>query len=418
MITAIFMSLNDPRWGSDKQGDDKRGGGESGPPDLEEIWRDLNRKISTAFGRKGNGSKGGGTDGGGGPSAGAIGSGIALILGVLFVLWMASGWYIVDASEKGVVLRFGKFKEITGEGLQWHLPYPFESHEIVNVTQVRTVEVGYRGNERDKKPERSIDAQRDDEKHNQFIPVRRAVHHRRCAPSCSRTIDDAEAAVKQAAETSMLQEIVGKSKMDYVLYEGREDVAKKAQLLMQKILDRYDTGIQISKVTLQNAQPPEQVQDAFNDAVKAGQNREQLKNEGQAYANDVIPKARGTAARLLEEATGYSGRVVAQAEGDASRFKQVYAEYAKAPEVTRTRMYLDVMQQIYSNTSKVLIDTKGNGNMLYLPLDKLMQAAGATPDASAQTAPKTNTPMQDAPSHADANDSRSRDGRERDRGDR
>jgi membrane protease subunit HflK len=223
--------------------------------------------------------------------------------------------------------------------------------------------------------------------------------------------------VMQVAETAM-REIVGKSKMDYVLYEGREDVAKKAQLLMQKILDRYDTGIQISKVTLQNAQPPEQVQDAFNDAVKAGQNREQLKNEGQAYANDVIPKARGTAARLMEEATGYSSRVVAQAEGDASRFKQVYAEYSKAPEVTRSRMYLDVMQQIYSNTSKVLVDTKGNGNMLYLPLDKLMQAAGATPDAAVQLAPKANTTTPDAPAQSDTNDSRSRDPRARDRGDR
>ncbi len=407
------MSLNDPRWGNDKQGDDKRPGGESGPPDLEEIWRDLNRKISAAFGRKGGGSNGGGSDGSG-PSAGAIGSGVALILGILFVLWMASGWYIVDASEKGVVLRFGKFKEITSEGLQWHLPYPFESHEIVNVTQVRTVEVGYRGNERAKDLQEALMLTDDENIINIQFAVQYTLGDARAFLFNNR---DPESSVKQAAETAM-REIVGKSRMDYVLYEGREDIAKKSQLLMQTILNRYDTGIQISKVTLQNAQPPEQVQDAFNDAVKAGQNREQLKNEGQAYANDVIPKARGTAARLLEEATGYSGRVVAQAEGDASRFKQVYAEYSKAPEVTRSRMYLDVMQQIYSNTSKVLIDTKGNGNMLYLPLDKLMQAAGATPDASAQIAPKSNAPTQDAPANSDTNDSRSRDPRGRDRGDR
>ncbi|MDB5813476.1 MAG: hflK [Rhodocyclales bacterium] len=413
MITAIFMSLNDPRWGNDKQGDDKRKGGESGPPDLEEIWRDLNRKISSAFGRKGGGANGGGSDGNG-PSAGAVGSGVALILGILFVLWMASGWYIVDASEKGVVLRFGKFKEITSEGLQWHLPYPFESHEVVNVTQVRTVEVGYRGNERAKDLQEALMLTDDENIINIQFAVQYTLSDARAFLFNNR---DPESSVKQAAETAM-REIVGKSRMDYVLYEGREDIAKKSQLLMQTILNRYDTGIQISKVTLQNAQPPEQVQDAFNDAVKAGQNREQLKNEGQAYANDVIPKARGTAARLLEEATGYSGRVVAQAEGDASRFKQVYAEYSKAPEVTRSRMYLDVMQQIYSNTSKVLIDTKGNGNMLYLPLDKLMQAAGATPDASAQLAPKSNAPMQDAPAHSDVNDSRSRDTRGRDRGDR
>ncbi|MEC5386275.1 FtsH protease activity modulator HflK [Uliginosibacterium sp. H3] len=408
------MSLNDPRWGGDKQGDDKRGGGESGPPDLEEIWRDLNRKLSGAFGRKTGGSgNGGGSDGGGAPSAGAIGGGVALLVGIVFVLWMLTGFYTVDASEKGVVLRFGKFKEITSEGLQWRLPYPFESHEIVNVTQVRTVEVGYRGNERAKDLREALMLTDDENIINIQFAAQYTLNDARAYLFNNR---DPEASVKQAAETAM-REIVGKSKMDYVLYEGREDVAKKAQLLMQKILDRYDTGIQISKVTLQNAQPPEQVQDAFNDAVKAGQNREQLKNEGQAYANDVIPKARGTAARLLEEATGYSGRVAAQAEGDASRFKQVYAEYSKAPEVTRTRMYLDTMQQIYSNTSKVLVDAKGNGNLLYLPLDKLMQAAGAAPDAP-QIAPKTNVPSPDAPAHSDANDSRARDPRARDRGDR
>jgi modulator of FtsH protease HflK len=415
VITAIFMSLNDPRWGGDKQGDDKRGGGESGPPDLEEIWRDLNRKLSGAFGRKSGGGGGsGGNSDGNGPSAGAIGGGVALIIGAAFVLWMLTGFYTVDASEKGVVLRFGKFKEITSEGLQWRLPYPFESHEVVNVTQVRTVEVGYRGNERAKDLREALMLTDDENIINIQFAAQYTLNDARAYLFNNR---DPEASVKQAAETAM-REIVGKSKMDYVLYEGREDVAKKAQLLMQKILDRYDTGIQISKVTLQNAQPPEQVQDAFNDAVKAGQNREQLKNEGQAYANDVIPKARGTAARLMEEATGYSSRVVAQAEGDASRFKQVYAEYAKAPEVTRSRMYLDVMQQIYSNTSKVLVDTKGNGNLLYLPLDKLIQASGATPDSQAQIAPKANSAAPDTPPHTDTNDSRSRDPRARERGDR
>jgi membrane protease subunit HflK len=165
--------------------------------------------------------------------------------------------------------------------------------------------------------------------------------------------------------------------MDFVLYEGREQIAVNASKLMQEILDRYKTGILISKVTMQNAQPPEQVQAAFDDAVKASQDRERQKNEGQAYANDVIPKARGTAARLIEEAEGYKQRVIATAEGDASRFRQINVEYAKAPEVTRSRMYLETMQQVYSNTSKVLVDSKGQGNLLYLPLDKLMQAAGA-----------------------------------------
>jgi membrane protease subunit HflK len=202
-----------------------------------------------------------------------------------------------------------------------------------------------------------------------------------------------------AAETAV-REIVGKSRMDFVLYEGREQIAAQAAKLMQEILDRYKSGILISKVTMQNAQPPEQVQAAFDDAVKAGQDRERQKNEGQAYANDVIPKAKGTAARLMEEASGHKQRVISTAEGDASRFRQVQTEYAKAPEVTRQRMYLETMQQVFSNTSKVMVDAKGQGNLLYLPLDKLMQGAGAVaaspaaadPVTAPQTAARTAAP--------------------------
>jgi membrane protease subunit HflK len=190
--------------------------------------------------------------------------------------------------------------------------------------------------------------------------------------------------------------------MDFVLYEGREQIAVNASKLMQEILDRYKTGILISKVTMQNAQPPEQVQAAFDDAVKASQDRERQKNEGQAYANDVIPKARGTAARLIEEAEGYKQRVIATAEGDASRFRQINVEYAKAPEVTRSRMYLETMQQVYSSTSKVFIDSKGQGNLLYLPLDKLMQAAGAVAASPAGGSPEL--PVAARPSPAISNE--------------
>lgn len=202
-----------------------------------------------------------------------------------------------------------------------------------------------------------------------------------------------ENAVLQAAETA-IREIIGKSKMDFVLYEGREQVAAKATQLMQGILDRYKIGIAISKVTMQNAQPPEQVQAAFDDAVKAGQDRERQKNEGQAYANDVIPKAKGNAARLLEESEGYKQRVIASSEGDASRFKQVLVEYNKAPGVTRDRLYLDMMQQVLSSTSKILVDQKNGNNLLYLPLDKLIQMSGPSspatlaPDAMPAAAPE------------------------------
>ena len=210
----------------------------------------------------------------------------------------------------------------------------------------------------------------------------------------------------QAAETA-IREVVGKNKMDFVLYEGREQVAASVQKLLQVILDRYQTGIDVSKVTMQNAQPPEQVQAAFDDAVKASQDRERLKNEGQAYANDVIPRARGMASRLLQEAEGYRQRVVATAEGDASRFHQVLVEYQKAPAVTRDRMYLDSMQQIFSNVTKVLVDQKGSNNLLMLPFDKLLQMSGGGV-AAADAAPKTAPPPEAIPP-MDTSTNRSRD---------
>ena len=282
------------------------------------------------------------------------------------------------------MLQFGSFKEATDPGLRWRLPYPIQSHELVNLTGVRTIEIGYRGSERNKVLKEAL-MLTDDEN---IVNIQFAVQYILKDPVeylfNNRSTDEA---VMGAAE-SAVREIVGKSKMDYVLYEGREQIATQAAKLMQDILDRYQSGILISKVTMQNAQPPEQVQSAFDDAVKAGQDRERQKNEGQAYANDVIPKAKGTSARLLEEANGYKQRVISSAEGDASRFKQVLTEYAKAPEVTRQRMYLETMQQIYSNTSKVLVDAKGQGNLLYLPLDKLMQATAAT--TAAQAAPEAS----------------------------
>mgnify|MGYP001766272352 CR=1 FL=1 len=386
------MSLNDPQWGNrGGDGDKPNGSGprrpNDGPPDLEELWRDFNRKLNGMFGKKGGG--GGNNNGGGdGPRMPQIdfnpkflGGGLGLLAGLIAIVWLGSGFYIVDASQRGIVLQFGSFKESTEPGLRWRLPYPIQSHELVNLTGVRTIEIGYRGSERNKVLKEAL-MLTDDEN---IVNIQFAVQYILKDPVeylfNNRHTDDA---VMSAAETAV-REIVGKSKMDYVLYEGREQIAASAAKLMQDILDRYKAGILISKVTMQNAQPPEQVQSAFDDAVKAGQDRERQKNEGQAYANDVIPKAKGTAARLMEEANGYRQRVVATAEGDASRFRQVQTEYAKAPEVTRQRMYLETMQQIYSNTSKVMVDTKGQGNLLYLPLDKLMQAATVS-TATASTA--------------------------------
>ena len=363
---GVLMSLNDPQWG--------RGGGKNqGPPDLDELMRNFNQKIGSLFGRKAGGDGGDGGDRKpGGPAFAQFGGGAGILAGLVFAVWLASGFYIVDASQRGMVLRFGKFVEETQPGPRWHLPYPIESAEIVNVSQVRTVEIGSRNGGKSKVPKESLMLTDDANIIDIQFAVQYVVKDPRDFLFQNRSPEES---VLQVAE-SAIREIVGKHTMDLVLYEGRAQVTDEAQKLMQEMLDRYRTGILISKVTMQNAQPPEQVQAAFDDAVKAGQDRERLKSEGQAYSKDVVPKAEGAAARLKQESEGYKQRVIERAEGDASRFRQIVAEYNKAPGVTRERLYIDAMQEILSNTSKVLVDQKGGNNLLYLPLDKLMQMTG------------------------------------------
>ena len=378
------MSLNDPNWG--KGGSRGPGGGNQGPPDLDELWRNFNRRLAGLFGRRG----GGGREGGGGgnyglPSPARLGGGAGLMLGVIAAVWLASGFYIVVEGQRGVVLTFGKFNgQPTMPGLRWRLPWPIESNEIVNLAQVRTLEIGYRNSVKTKVLKESL-MLTDDEN---IVDLQFAVQFTVKDPAeylfNNKRPDDTAA---QAAETAM-REVIGKSRMDGILYESREAIAIKTRTLMQEILDRYKTGIAVSNVTIQLAQPPEQVQAAFDDAVKAGQDLERQKNEGQAYANDVIPKARGAASRLQQEADGYKQRVIVTAEGDASRFKQVLGEYSKAPAVTRERIYIDTMQQILTSVSKIVLDAKGSGNMLYLPLDKLLAATGASAAPEALAAPR------------------------------
>lgn len=375
------MGLNDPQWGKRR--------GNSGPPDLEDIMRNFNQKMSEIFGKKRGGSDDDNPEGGNPnlPSS----KGVAVIAILLALAWAGSGFYIVDEGQRGVVLRFGKHVETTLPGLRWHIPSPVETVESVNIGQVRTVEIGYRNNVRSKVLKESL-MLTDDEN---IIDIQFAVQYILNSPENFLFKNrEPESTVLQVAETAIRQ-VIGTSKMDFVLYEGREEVTAKTTKLMQEILDRYQIGISINRVTMQNAQPPEQVQAAFDDAVKAGQDRERQRNEGQAYANDVIPRARGGAARLLEEAQGYRQRVISAAGGDASRFTQVQAEYAKAPEVTRERMYFDTIQQVLSSTSKILIDQeKGGGNLLYLPLDKLIQAdSGVAKPAGAATRPQ-NEPQE------------------------
>ncbi|HEY5928672.1 MAG TPA: FtsH protease activity modulator HflK [Burkholderiales bacterium] len=389
------MALNDPNWG--KRGND-------GPPDLDELWRRLNQRLNSMFGGKGGGTAPQT------PSGRQMGGGVGLLLIIVVLVWLASGFYIVDSAQRGVVLRFGKYVESTEPGPRWHLPWPVESAEVVNVSGNRSVEIGYRNNVKSKVLKESLMIT-DDEN---IIDIQFAVQYVLKDPEDYLFNNrDPDATVMQAAE-SAIREVVGKSKMDFLLYEGKEQVTTSVRKLMQDIIDRYKTGITISRVTMQDSQAPEQVQAAFDDAVKAGQDRERQKNEAQAYANDIIPKARGSASRLMQEAEGYKQSVIANAEGEASRFRQIVTEYNKAPSVTRDRLYLDTMQQILSNSSKIVVDQKSGGNLLYLPLDKLMQNAVTDPSAKAVT-PENVVPAQPpaevTPRSRDAFRSRDREAR-------
>ena len=349
-----------------------KNGNNDGPPDLDDLVKDLKSKVNNVFKLKpkstnnGNGSQP--------PSDNSGDSGIIKplpIVIVIFLVWLATGFYIVDQGSRGVVLTFGENTAITLPGPRWHIPYPIETVEIVNQEQVRTIEVGYRslGEGATQQLKESLMLTGDEN----IIDLQFAVQYN------LKSVEDflfnnrsVEGSVRGAAETA-IREVVGKSDMDFVLYEGREEIAIKTKSLMQSILDLYQTGINITSVTMQNAQPPQQVQAAFDDAVKAKQDLERQKNEGQAYANDIVPKARGTASRLTAEANGYKISIENEALGNASRFDQILAEYIRAPEVTKKRLFLETQEQIMSTVSKIIIDQKGSNSLLYLPLDKIIQ---------------------------------------------
>jgi len=395
------MSLNDPQWG--KRGNSGGGGG-GGPPDLDEIWRNVNRRMGELFGRRGTGDGGGNSSGP--PRRGLAIGGVGLIVGLVLLVWLASGFYIVDEGRRGVVTRFGKYTETTLPGPRWHLPAPIETVELVDFSQVRTVELGYRNTTANRNAKEATMLTEDEN----IIDIQFAVQYNVIsAEDFVFNNRRPEEIVKMIAE-SAIREVVGRAKMDFALYEGREQIAQQTRDVMQRSLDRFKTGVSVQKVTLQSVQPPEKVQAAFDDAVKAQQDRVRLVNEGQAYANDVVPRARGLASRLLEEANGYNTEVTQRAEGDAARFRSIAAEYARAPGVTRDRMYLDMMQSVLGNTSKVVVDQKQGSNLLYLPLDKLMQQAapaGVPSDGSVIRTPVT--PVPDPAPAANVDSSRTRE---------
>ena len=438
-----MFNLNDPRWGRGADKPSQEGqesvpppGSQSGapsnstgpssnkpsqnagPPDLDELWRDLNRKLSQFLGGKNGGPPHKGSPNGP-PSNGLPpffrNLGLGVILGAFVLIWMGTGFFIVQEGQQAVITQFGKYKATVGAGFNWRLPYPIQKHELVFVTQIRSVDIG-RDNVIKATGLRESAMLTEDEN---IVEIKFAVQYR---------LNDARAylfesknpteAVVQAAETAV-REVVGKMKMDSALAEERDQIAPRVRTLMQTILDRYKVGIEVVGINLQQGgvRPPEQVQAAFDDVLKAGQERERAKNEAQAYANDVIPRAVGAASRLKEESQAYRERIVAQAEGDAQRFKAILPEYQNAPQVTRDRMYLDAMQQIYTNVTKVVIDSKQGSNLMYLPLDKLMQATSSplAPAAASDASGNGNNASAPAPAAA-STDPRSRESlRSRDR---
>ena len=446
-LLGRMFNLNDPKWGRDDATPDaNKPGAESpppvappaqsppppqspqgnrgrdqGPPDLDELWRDFNRKLGKLFGGV-NGNQGGQRGNGGNNGSGFqpdmkhAGIGIGLVAAVALLIWLGTGFFIVQEGQRGVITQFGKYKSTVGAGFNWRLPYPIQRHELVFLTQIRSVDVG-RDNIIKATGLRDSAMLTEDEN---IVEIKFAVQYR---------LNDARAylfesrnpseAVVQVAETAV-REVVGKMRMDSALAEERDQIGPRVRTLMQSILDRYKVGIEVVGINLQQGgvRPPEQVQSAFDDVLKAGQERERAKNEAQAYANDVIPRAVGSASRLKEEADGYKSRIVSQSEGDSQRFRSVLTEYQKAPQVTRDRMYLDTMQQIYGNVTKVLVDSKQGSNMLYLPLDKIMQLssqvgaeASATSAAATASSPVTVPAAPTVPA-----DGRNRDGlRSRDR---
>ena len=364
------MAWNEP--GSDNRDPWGQGNGQNGPPDLDHLIKDLKKKFSGFLGGGGRKSAGGG-GGGGMPSLG--GKAWVLILLVLGLLWAASGFYVVEEGEQGVELQFGQYKQVTEAGLRWHVPYPVETVEIVNVQQIRTVEVGYRSNTRSNQfatvPQEALMLTKDEN----IIDIQFAVQYDIKDPRflLFNVSEDLDQVVRQATE-SAVREVVGRNTMDFAITGGRAEIAQETRLLLQNILDRYQTGINVKAVEMQNAQPPAEVKGAFDDAVKAREDEVKFRNEAEAYANDIIPRARGSASRVLQEAQAYQASVVAKAQGEASRFTQVLSEYHKAPGVTRDRLYIDAMEQVLSRSTKIMIDqSAGGNNVMYLPLDQLIR---------------------------------------------
>ncbi len=395
------MAWNEPgKSGQDPWGNsgNNGGGGDKKPPKKQNDDIDvLLKKAQSIFG--GASKKFGNNSGGG---IGGIGG--SVIVGVVGIVWLLSGIYIVDPAERGVVTQFGAYVEETKAGPHWHIPYPIESVRIVNVDQIRTAEIGYRsdGNRNGSVPTESLMLTKDEN----IVDLKIAVQYQvASAHQYLFDVSDPDLTLRAVIE-STLREVVGQNTMDFVLTEGRNEVISRVQSLSQERLSAYKSGLIVTSVNLQDAQPPEQVQSAFADVVKAREDRERVINEAETYSNDILPKSRGLAARELEEASAYHDRVIAQATGEASRFTSIVKEYKKAPEVTRNRLYIDAVSQVLSNTSKVFVGSDSSNNLLYLPLDKMISQGSAAPtQAPQQVTPTPATTSNKTNQNRNANNS-------------
>lgn len=359
------MAWNEPGGGKQDPWGNRGGGNQDqGPPDLDEVLRKFQKTVGSIFG-------GGGDDNGTSGNQGGMGGLVVLLIAAIIIWALYDSIHVIQPAERGVVMVFGKYTQTLNPGLQFAPPRPIGHVIRVDVEQKRIAEIGYRSEGRgdSSRGRESLMLTQDEN----IIDIQLAVQYQvKSASDYVFNVANPDLTLHEVTE-SVLREAVGNSKMDFVLTEGRREVAEQVHEQLQDVLDFYNTGLIVTSINLQDAQPPEQVQHAFADAVKAREDEQRFKNEAEAYANDIIPKARGAAARQLEEANGYKSKVIAEAEGAASRFTQVLKEYERAPEVTRERLYIDAVQAVLSNASKVMISVEQGNSLIYLPLDRLMQ---------------------------------------------
>lgn len=386
------MAWNEP--GGDKKDPWSGGNGNQGPPDLDEVVRKLQDKLGGIFGGRrgprgvGDGGSGDSGGSGGGPLGGGIGNagfkGIGIILGIALLVWILSGIYIIEPAQRGVVMRFGAYNDITQPGPHWHIPYPIEWVEKVNVDEVSRFRHSASMLTRDEN----------------IVDIELEVQSRIQDPADYLFQDvEPQKTLRDATETAV-REVIGKSDLDYILTEGRGPIATRVQELAQGLVDQYKTGLKVTNVNMLPAKPPEQVKSAFDDAIKAREDKERIENQAQAYANEVVPVARGAAAREVENAKAYKARVVSEATGESDRFLALLSEYRKAPVVTRQRLYLETVEDVYRNNSKVLLDVESGNNLTYLPLDRILQQGSVKPT---QTEAEQRTAQDLAPPPATVN---------------